>query len=68
MALTGLLSLLGAQPWLQRHCRLLRAPHAQPALTVAPDHQPAYLGALWHTARRVDPHSTTHRSRCPLNR
>ena len=52
MALTGLLSLLGAQPWLQRHCRLLRAPHAQPALTVAPDHQPAYLGALWHTARR----------------
>ena len=52
MALTGLLSLLGSQPWLQRHCRQLRSPHAQPSLTVPPDHQPAYLGALWHTARR----------------
>ena len=52
MALTGLLSLLGSQPWLQRHCRQLRSPHARPSLTVPPDHQPAYLGALWHTARR----------------
>ena len=52
MALTGLLSLLGAQPWLQRHCRQLRAPNAQPSLTIPPDHQPAYLGALWQTARR----------------
>ena len=52
MALTGLLSLLGAQPWLQRHLRNLNAPNAQATLTIHPDHQPLYLAALWQLRQR----------------
>ena len=51
MALTGLLSLLGAQPWLQRHLRNLAQPNAQASLTVNADHQPVYLSALWSASR-----------------
>ena len=50
MALTGLLSLLGAQPWLQRHVRNLNQRKAQASLTVNADHQPVYLSALWYAA------------------
>ena len=52
MALTGLLSLLGAQPWLQRHLRNLDAPSARSTLTVHPDHQPIYLASLWQLQQR----------------
>ena len=52
MALTGLLSLLGAQPWLQRHFRNLARPNAQASLTVNADHQPVYLSALWQLRQR----------------
>ncbi len=52
MALTGLLSLLGAQPWLQRHLRNLTQPNAQASLTVNADHQPVYLAALWQLRQR----------------
>ena len=52
MALTGLLSLLSAQPWLQRHLRNLNAPKARATLTVHPDHQPLYLAAVWRLQQR----------------
>ena len=52
MALTGLLSLLGAQPWLQRHLRNLNAPNARATLTIHSDHQPLYLSALWQLRQR----------------
>jgi transcription-repair coupling factor (superfamily II helicase) len=52
MALTGLLSLLGSQEWMQRHLRNLAAAAARPSLTVQPDHQPVYLATLWHHAQR----------------
>ena len=52
MALTGLLSLLGAQPWLQRHLRNLAQPNARAELTVNADHQPVYLAALWQLRQR----------------
>ena len=52
MPLTGLLSLLGAQPWLQRHLRNLDAPSAQSTLTIHPDHQPLYLASLWQLQQR----------------
>ena len=47
MALTGLLSLLGSQPWLQRHLRNLDSPGARASLTLNPDHNPLYLAAIW---------------------
>lgn len=52
MALTGLLSLLGAQPWLQRHLRNLAQTNAQASPTVNADHQPVYLAALWQLRQR----------------
>ncbi len=52
MALTGLLSLLGSQPWLQRHLRNLASPGARPSLTLNPDHQPLYLAAIWQLQQR----------------
>ncbi len=52
MALTGLLSLLGAQPWLQRHLRNLARPSGEASLTINGDHQAVYLSALWHLGRR----------------
>ncbi len=52
MPLTGLISLLGAQPWLQRHLRNLDAPAARSTLTIHPDHQPIYLAALWQLQHR----------------
>lgn len=52
MALTGLLSLMGANTWMQRHLRNLRAPSASPTVTVPPDHQPVYVGALWQLEQR----------------
>ena len=52
MALTGLLSLLGGQPWLQRHLRNLDAPNARASLTVDPDHQPLYAAAVWQLRQR----------------
>ena len=52
MALTGLLSLLGSQPWLQRHLRNLASPKARPSLTLNPDHHPLYLAAVWQLQRR----------------
>ncbi len=52
MPLTGLLSLLGAQPWLQRHLGNLTAHNARSTLTLTPDHQPLYLAALRHLQQR----------------
>ena len=52
MALTGLLSLLGSQPWLQRHLRNLATPGARASLTLNPDHQPLYLAAIWQLQQR----------------
>ena len=52
MALTGLLSLIGAQPWVQRHFRDLASPGARASLTVDPERQPLYLGALWQLRQR----------------
>ena len=54
MALTGLLSLIAAQPRMQRHLRRLErpGPDARAALVVDPEYHPLYLGALWHTRRR----------------
>ncbi len=52
MALAGLLSVLGAQPWLQRHLRNVRLPNARATLTIHPDHQPLYLAALWRAQQR----------------
>lgn len=52
MPLTGLLSLLGSQPWLQRHLRNLALPDARGTLTLEPDHQPLYLAAIWHLQKR----------------
>ena len=52
MALTGLLSLLGAQPWLQRHLRNLNAPNAQATLTIHSDHQPLYVASIWQLRQR----------------
>ena len=47
MALTGLLSLLNSQPWLQRHLRNFARHNPQASLTVNADHQPVYLASLW---------------------
>ncbi len=52
MALTGLLSLLGSQPWLQRHLRNLASPGARASLTLNPDHNPLYLAAVWQLQQR----------------
>ena len=52
MALTGLLSLLGAQPWMRRHLRNMERPSAHGTLAVDTEHQPLYVGALWHLQRR----------------
>ena len=55
MALTGLLSLIAAQPRMQRHLRRLERPgpaDARASLVVDPEYHPLYLGALWHTRRR----------------
>ena len=58
MALTGLLSLIAAQPRMQRHLRRLEpsgaTASAGPAasLVVDPEYHPLYLGALWHARRR----------------
>ena len=52
MALSGLLSLLGSQPFIQRHLRNLRAERARASLTVPADHQPVYVGTLWHLQQR----------------
>ena len=52
MALSGLLSLLGSQPFIQRHLRNLRAERARASLTVPADHQPVYVGTIWHLQQR----------------
>ena len=52
MALTGLLSLLGSQPWLQRHLRNLDSPGARASLTLNPDHNPLYLAAICQLQQR----------------
>ena len=52
MALTGLLSLVGSNPRMQRHLRNVRVDRAQATLTVQPDHQPVYIGAVWHLQQR----------------
>ncbi len=52
MALEGLISRLGAQPWLQQHLRNLANPNARPSLTVDPEHRPLYLAAIWQMQRR----------------
>ena len=52
MPLTGLLSLLGSQPWLQRHLRNLAQPDARGTLTLEPDHQPLYLAAVRQLQKR----------------
>ena len=52
MALEGLISRLGAQPWLQRHLRNLAMANARPSLTVDPEHRPLYLAAIWQMKRR----------------
>ena len=52
MALTGLLSLIGAQPWVQRHLRGLGRPGAQSTLAMDTDHQALYAAALWRHQQR----------------
>ena len=52
MALTGLLSLVGAQPWMRQHLRNLERPSAHGSLAVAAEHQPLYVGALWRLQHR----------------
>ena len=52
MALTGLLSLIGAQPWVQRHLRDLGRPKAQATLAMDTDHQALYVAALWRLQQR----------------
>ncbi len=52
MALTGLLSLVGAQPWMRQHLRNVERPSARGSLAVDTEHQPLYVGALWHLQRR----------------
>ena len=52
MALTGLLSLVGAQPWMRQHLRNMERPSAHGSLAVDTEHQPLYVGALWHLQRR----------------
>ena len=52
MALEGLLSRLGSEPWLQRHLRNLTLAQARASLTIDPDHRPLYLAALWKLQQR----------------
>ena len=52
MALTGLLSLVGAQPWLRQHLRNIETPSARATLAVDTEYQPLYVGALWQLQRR----------------
>jgi transcription-repair coupling factor (superfamily II helicase) len=52
MALTGLLSLVGAQAWMRGHLRNLERPEARATLTIDSDHQAVYVGALWHLQQR----------------
>jgi transcription-repair coupling factor (superfamily II helicase) len=52
MALTGLLSLMGAHPWMRQHLRNLEGPKARATATIDAEYQPLYAGALWHLQQR----------------
>ena len=43
---------MGSQPWMRRHLRNLDRSRAQATFAVDADHQPVYVGSLWHLQQR----------------
>ena len=52
MALTGLLSLVGGNPWLRQHMRNVERPRSRSSVTIDAEYQPLYVGALWRLQQR----------------